>query len=304
MALSICLPSGRSASVSFDDQMSLAEVKALAQQQLDVGFLRLMSADGRLLDPMHTVVEAGVKQGDTLTGVVHYANVAATSRAFAIFCEGLVVTWGQEDCGGDKLGFSTSWTKQQCHITALQSSQSAFAAILDDGAVMAWGNAAAGGDCSLVKPRLNNVVAIQATDEAFAAIRADGSVVCWGSRGHGGDGPLLMDARPFSGDTTLPCCPWLPHVARKFQDAGPVRQLQSTQSAFAAICQDGSVRTWGSPESGGATSWQVQHALKHVTGHCQGGPTAGANPTTNQMAILMVSVRRFRGILKLSWFTE
>ena len=57
----------------------------------------------------------------------------------------------------------------------------AFAAILVDGSVVAWGSPGHGGDCSAVQDQLMNVLQIQATGGAFAAILTDGSAVTWGS---------------------------------------------------------------------------------------------------------------------------
>ena len=62
-----------------------------------------------------------------------------------------------------------------------------FAAILEDGSVVTWGDADSGGDSSAVRDQLRGVQQIQATAGAFAAILADGSVVTWGDRRRGGD---------------------------------------------------------------------------------------------------------------------
>ena len=69
----------------------------------------------------------------------------------------------------------------------IQATQRAFAAILADGSVVAWGLAEAGGDSSAVREQLRGVKQIQATWGAFAAILADGSVVTWGAAESGGD---------------------------------------------------------------------------------------------------------------------
>ena len=59
-------------------------------------------------------------------------------------------------------------------------------AILADGSVVTWGDAAGGGDSSAVQDQLKNVQQIQASGSAFAAILGDGSVVTWGSAIYGG----------------------------------------------------------------------------------------------------------------------
>ena len=62
----------------------------------------------------------------------------------------------------------------------IQATIRAFAAILADGSVVAWGAPDYGGDSSVVQDQLKDVQQIQATIRAFAAILADGSVVAWG----------------------------------------------------------------------------------------------------------------------------
>eukprot|EP00435_Cladocopium_sp_Y103_P019178 s2862_g4.t1 len=148
--LRISLVSGRSTLVNFDDQISLGEVKAFAQRDLGVGFLRL-SAEGRILDPKLTVVEAGLKDGDCVTGIVQEAQLAATSRAFAIHCHNPaanVITWGHVHYGADDHNSVLSDQRSCRNVTAIQGNLSAFAAILDDGTVVAWGDPKAGGDYS------------------------------------------------------------------------------------------------------------------------------------------------------------
>ncbi|OLP91273.1 hypothetical protein AK812_SmicGene27044 [Symbiodinium microadriaticum] len=127
------------------------------------------------------------------------------------------------------------------HITRVQVQASgfAFAAILGDGSVVTWGDAATGGDSSAVQDQLKNVQQIQASRGAFAAILADGSVVTWGSAARGGDSSAVQD------------------------QLKNVQQIQANDSAFAAILADGSVVTWGSDAYGGDSS-AVQDRLNNV----------------------------------------
>jgi alpha-tubulin suppressor-like RCC1 family protein len=71
-------------------------------------------------------------------------------------------------------------------VQQVQATLYAFAAILDDGSVVTWGNPAHGGDSSAVKGQLKNVQQVQATSLAFAAVLKDGSVVTWGNHTAGG----------------------------------------------------------------------------------------------------------------------
>ena len=69
----------------------------------------------------------------------------------------------------------------------VQASLRAFAAILEDGSVVTWGDADCGGDSSAVRDQLRGAQQIQASLKAFAAILADGSDVTWGEDDFGGD---------------------------------------------------------------------------------------------------------------------
>ena len=118
----------------------------------------------------------------------------------------------------------------QLSLTQVCGAEKAFAAILADGSVHVWGDAAFGGDSSLVRRQLRDVVTIRATATAFAALLADGSVVTWGERGSGGDSQAVQNR------------------------LANVREIQAGASAFAAILHDGSVVTWGELGNGGISS--------------------------------------------------
>ena len=69
----------------------------------------------------------------------------------------------------------------------IQATARAFAAILESGAVVTWGDPEFGGDSSQVHEQLRHVQCIQATDDAFAAILESGAVVTWGNPECGAD---------------------------------------------------------------------------------------------------------------------
>ena len=85
------------------------------------------------------------------------------------------MTWGDGEFGGDSSIVQT----QLKNVQQIQSSHSAFAAILGDGSVVTWGRT----DSSAVQAQLKNVQQIQASRGAFAAILGDGTVVTWGVPG-------------------------------------------------------------------------------------------------------------------------
>ena len=75
----------------------------------------------------------------------------------------------------------------------IQATWCAFAAILENGSVITWGDETFGGDSSTVQHQPKAVQQIQATATSFAAILKDGSVVTWGNPSCGGDSSAVRD---------------------------------------------------------------------------------------------------------------
>ena len=99
-------------------------------------------------------------------------------------------------------------------VQQIQAASRAFAAILEDGSVVTWGDRSYGGDSLAVRDQLKGVQQIRATRYAFAAILEDGSVVTWGDPRYGGDSSAVQD-----------------------QLKG-VEQIQGTCGAFAPVRED------------------------------------------------------------------
>ena len=234
--VTVALPSGRDASLSIGQSSKVGDLKALAQEAFERRFLTLVTAEGRILTDPVEPLEA-VLEGDRLTAVGGRPKLAANGHAFTLWCCGCngVVTWGDSGCGGD----SSAVQGQLKGVQQAQATETAFAAILEDGSVVTWGDPYYGGDSSAVQHRLRRVQQVQATGFAFAAILEDGSVVTWGNSTSGADS---------SG------------VQRQLQS---VQQIQATLGAFAAILEDGSVVAWGAAGCGGDSS-AVQDQLKGV----------------------------------------
>ena len=75
----------------------------------------------------------------------------ANDEAFAaILGDGLVVTWGNADIGGD----SRAVQDQLKTVQQIQGNDEAFAGILADGSVVSWGVSGSGGESSAVQPEL------------------------------------------------------------------------------------------------------------------------------------------------------
>eukprot|EP00435_Cladocopium_sp_Y103_P066334 s712_g28.t1 len=235
--VNVTLPSGRTEHFSLEASSKVGDLRSLAKQSFNQGFLRLVTQNGHVLaDPRESLQAAGVEDGDNLTAIALEVSVMASARAFAIWCNGggKLVTWGDPDCGGD-----SSAVQDQLTIHQLQASDRAFAAVLADGSVVTWGNCEFGGDSSKVEQRLKNVRDIQATGGAFAAILTDGSVVTWGDPDVGGDSSEVQ------------------------ANLRNVRLVQGSRAAFAAILTDGSVVSWGPPFFGGNSS-EVKDELRNV----------------------------------------
>ena len=82
------------------------------------------------------------------------SQIQATANAFsAILADGLVVTWGDPDFGGD----SSEVQDQLKGVQQIQATANAFSAILADGLVVTWGDPDYGGDSSEVS-RINSRV--------------------------------------------------------------------------------------------------------------------------------------------------
>ena len=129
MRIDICLPSGKRKHLEIPESSNVGYLKVLAQKSFGRGFLKLVAAQGRiLLDPQESVQAAGIQDGDTLTAIAQTAKIAAAPQAFALWCVGgdRIVTWGNPDRGGD----SSHVQEQLRNVQQIQSTRSAFAAIL------------------------------------------------------------------------------------------------------------------------------------------------------------------------------
>ena len=102
-------------------------------------------------------------------------QICGTAGAFA--------TWKRCDMGQSKTMVVTAPASSLKNVRQICGTADAFAAILEDGAVVIWGNPGHGGDSSRVQDQLKNVQQICGTVGAFAAILAHRSVVTIGDMG-------------------------------------------------------------------------------------------------------------------------
>jgi alpha-tubulin suppressor-like RCC1 family protein len=140
-------------------------------------------------------------------------------------------------------------------ITQAGNWRSAYAALLDDGRVVTWGDTEKGGISSSVSDQLTNVLSIASNSKAFAAIKNDGSVVTWGSDAYGGNSTVTSTTwEQNEAGISVQKVTNLKNVAGDLQSG--VVKIVPNKYAFAALKSDGSVVTWGRDWLGGnSESW-------------------------------------------------
>ena len=188
MKVHVHLPSGGGCSIEVSLATPISELKAAAQQHFKRR-LKLI-AKGQQFDLTATVAEAWLRDGDVVTAVVQLGKLAASHGSFAFHGHGgELAVWGAPHFGGD----SSQVQKQLRNVQHIQSTENAFAAILESGAAVTWGDPNFGGDSSQVQEQLRNVQHIQATVSAFAASLEFGAVVTWGAPDVGGDSSQVQE---------------------------------------------------------------------------------------------------------------
>ena len=168
--IEVSLVSGHSVAVPVSPTSTIHMLRTRAEEAFNLGPVTLLSPLGQRLLTTETVEAAGLKAGDLVTALVTPTKLAASSNAFALLSRGEVLTWNAAPGG----------LREIQEVQQIQSSSSAFAAILASGKVVTWGDPEDGGDSREVQDRLVGVQAIQSTGWAFAAILSDGSVATWG----------------------------------------------------------------------------------------------------------------------------
>ena len=158
LRVDVALPSGKRESLEVPVSSTVGHLKMLAQKSLGQRFLQLVTAGGLPLDAMESLEAAGLQDGDNLTALAQQPKMAATEKAFALWCCGAlrVVTWGNPRCGGDSSAVQDRLG--QCGVQQIEGSSGAFAALLADGSVVTWGKPDFGGDSSKVQEDLEGLL--------------------------------------------------------------------------------------------------------------------------------------------------
>ena len=214
--------------------------------------------------------DTSLNRTPSLTDVI---DIVANNKAFAALKkDGTVVCWGDRSYGANyeqvtltqtssnyTASSRTSISSQLTNVQYIYSTTEAFAALKKDGTVVAWGRAgitqsgtttfssgstnASALDHSVVPATnaLTNVVKIYSNSKAFVAKRSDGGLVTWGSSSEGGS----MTCNPPPGSSSLSS------IQVKNNLASGVVEVFNTNTAFAALKDDGSVVVWGGGSGGG-----------------------------------------------------
>ena len=156
----------------------------------------------------------------------------------ALTSQRTIVSWGRLD--GNFGGDSSTVSEQLQNVSSAVGNFAAFAAILQNGDVVAWGMPLFGGNISTVKHLLKNVTSITTTPLAFAAQTSNGDVVTWGVSFCGG---YVSD----------------PEIQKKLKN---VKSIVSTTCSFGAVTSDDSVVVWGNMANNTST---VKSLLKSVS---------------------------------------
>ena len=88
------MASGKSCSLVLSPNASVRELKAEAQKLLRRRFLRL-ALQGQLLDISSSLLEVGVRDGDSIDAVVQPVKLSSSDKAFAFHTlGGAALAWG------------------------------------------------------------------------------------------------------------------------------------------------------------------------------------------------------------------
>lgn len=130
-------------------------------------------------------------------------------------------------------------TLRPLNIAANQSTlngtldQGAWAALADDGSVLAWGDADCGGSVPSSIVSRTDLVSLTGNEFAFAALTSGGGVLAWGSANNGGNVPEDISLRT------------------------DLVSMAGSAKAFAALTASGGAVAWGNIDNGGSVPTDI-----------------------------------------------
>ncbi|CAK9107148.1 Ubiquitin-like domain-containing protein [Durusdinium trenchii] len=247
-----------------------AQAAKAALDELEVGLSKLVNAKGELLMGAQLLRDV-VQEDETLHATVRRPRIVSNRRAHAFACicmDGSVLAWGAQAAG------DCSHVRDQLkEVTSLSAIAGAFAALLENGEVVTWGDHIFGGDTSSLRSTLKEVREVQATAMAFAALRADGTVITWGSSHVGGNcsrvpGFLADPDRNAAMANSKYCTMWegvlwlpLAYGRLSLTLVMMLSDIEASSRSFCALLADGQVVAWGDPAAGGDCSQEQLKAF-------------------------------------------
>jgi hypothetical protein len=207
-------------------------------------------------------VASGSTPPTTGLSMANYIQVESNTGSFCVIQASTdVVCWGSNyisESVNTPLIVPTGLTK----VRKLFSNSQAWAALMTDSTVTAFGNSLTGG--SGVPSTLTGVTYIVSTNTAFCALTSSNTVSCWGDSSNGGASPTgLKNVYSIAAnsasvvalrvDGTIACwgasgtggfCPIINNSAK-------VIALYTNPLAFSAVDEYGFVTAWGEANSGG-----------------------------------------------------
>ena len=100
LQVNVALPNGDAELLRLLPSSTVQDARTKAERAFGQKRLRLITAKSRVLvDPDTTLEEAEIEDGECLTALVLQPQLAATRRAFALWCHGdsAITTWGDAD---------------------------------------------------------------------------------------------------------------------------------------------------------------------------------------------------------------
>jgi alpha-tubulin suppressor-like RCC1 family protein len=224
--------------------------------------------------------------------VLELPNISSTCAANDNF----VVTYGEgsvEAWGNVEEGFIPSEIASLSDIKHVIANQNSYLALRTNNRVVAWGNATSGGQVPSFVASLSDIKSISCTVASFCVLRTNGSVMAWGNENNGGVVPEaisnLTNINSVTGNHYGYACilddksvvAW---THSNYNECGgnppelhDIVQLCSSEGAFAALDNSGSVHAWGDPNFGGSLPDEIKE-LDNIVG-ITGGADAFAVTT-------------------------
>lgn len=168
---------------------------------------------------------AGQDSLDDIVQLIGNFHAFAALRSSA--GQGRVIAWGLPAAGGVPPAEISELDNVRCLAA---STRQAFAVILHNDAVRAWGHEAYGGKVPDEVQGLTGVLEVSASHGAFCARLSSGQVVAWPQ--------TRVEGR----------------LPRAIAELTNVVQVVGSGQSFAALCRDGRVHAWGNPDTGGDTA--------------------------------------------------